>query len=136
MAESFSGAGPGSGSFRRALDASVQVQLAPWRWLGAGMVVLGAALPHVAHNPGLPCPLRSLTGVPCPLCGMTTSVKATCNGHLVAAVTANPFGILAVLGALVLLVLPRWRAIHVRLLPLVALAAASWAWELHRFHWL
>jgi hypothetical protein len=136
MAESISGAGPGNGSFRRTLDASVQVELAPWRWLGAGMVVLGAALPHVAHNPGLPCPLRSLTGIPCPLCGMTTSVKATCNGRLAAAVTANPFGILAVLVALVLLVLPRWRAIHVRLLPLVALAAVSWAWELHRFHWL
>jgi hypothetical protein len=117
-------------------DRRVRVELAPWRWLGAAMVALGAALPHVAHNPGLPCPLRTLTGVPCPLCGMTTSVKATCNGRLGAAVAANPFGVLAVGVALLLLVRPRWQAARLRIAPLAVLAAVSWTWELHRFHWL
>jgi hypothetical protein len=137
MAEPFGAvADPGGGTIARMLDARLRVEVAPWRWLGAGMVALGAALPHVAHNPGLPCPLRSLTGVPCPLCGMTTSVKATCNGHLAAAVAANPFGLVAVLVALLLVVRPRWQALRVRVAPLIALGALSWAWELHRFHWL
>lgn len=136
MAESLVASADPAGPAGRRFGARVQVQLAPWRWLGAGMVVLGAALPHVAHNPGLPCPLRSLTGVPCPLCGMTTSVKATCNGHLATAAAANPFGIVAVAVTLLLLLRPSLQAARLRVAPLLVLAAFSWTWELHRFHWL
>ena len=112
------------------------LDLGVMRRLGAGMLVLGATLPHVAHNPGLPCPLRTITGVPCPLCGMTTSVKATCTGRLRAAVIANPFGVAAVAFALLLLVRPKLSSIRVPIAGLVAVAVVSWAWELRRFHWV
>jgi len=114
----------------------IDVDLGVLRWLGATMIVLGATLPHLPHNPGLACPLRTLTGVPCPLCGMTTSVKGVCTGHLRDAVAANPFGVVAVAAALLLIVRPRLRLVSLPVPPLLALAAVSWLWELHRFHWL
>jgi hypothetical protein len=118
----------------RLLRTRWPLELAHWRWLGGGMLALGAVLPHVPHNPGLACPLRATTGVPCPLCGMTTSVKATCNGHLAAAVAANPFGLVAVAIAVLLLVRPSWRMTSMPAAVAVGLLACSWAWELHRFH--
>ena len=113
-----------------------EIDLGVMRWLGVTMLVLGATLPHIAHNPGLPCPLRTVTGVPCPLCGMTTSVKGVCTGHLREAVAANPFGLLAVGVAIVLLVRPRLRSVTLPLMAILAMAATSWIWELHRFHWV
>jgi hypothetical protein len=112
----------------------LEVDLGVVRKLGAAMLVLGATLPHVAHNPGLPCPLRTVTGVPCPFCGLTTSVKAVCTAHWHDAVAANPFGVVAVAVAVVLLLRPRLRWASLPILPLLALAAMSWTWELHRFH--
>ena len=113
-----------------------EIDVVPLRWLGGAMLALGAALPHVPGNPGLPCPLRTLTGVPCPFCGLTTSVKATLHGDLHRAVAANPFGILAVLVAVVLMVRPGWRRVRVPILALTAGGAASWLFELHRYHFL
>ncbi|HZQ84186.1 MAG TPA: DUF2752 domain-containing protein [Acidimicrobiales bacterium] len=102
----------------------------------AGGVMLGAAAVRAAwpgHAPGLPCPLRTLTGVPCPLCGMTTSVTATVRGHLGSAVAANPAGLLFVAASVALLVSPRLKAVDVpRWLPYVALTL-MWMWELLRF---
>jgi hypothetical protein len=115
------------------LAARWDVDVTGVRWVGAAMVGLGALLPHVAHNPGLPCPLRTLTGVPCPLCGMTTAVKAVCTGHVGASIAANPFGVVAVVVAVVLVLRPSVRSVR---LPLVLVAAAtltSWVWELRRF---
>jgi hypothetical protein len=100
------------------------------------MLGLGATLPHVAHNPGLPCPLRTVTGVPCPLCGMTTAVKAVCTGHLRASVSANPFGVVAVVVAVALLVRPSARSVRVPIALFVAAALTSWIWELRRFGFL
>ena len=105
------------------------------RSVGAGMLAAGALLPLLPGEPGLPCPLRTITGVPCPLCGMTTSVVDAVHLRLADAFTANPAGIALVLVAIALLVLGPRR------LPLPALAApvvlaAMWLFELHRFSYL
>jgi len=99
------------------------------------MLAAATVLGSVPGHPGLPCPLRTLTGVPCPLCGMTTSVEATLHGQVGRALAANPFGIVAV--AVVVFLLVR-RPATIRLsLPLVAAASAlMWAFELHRFGFL
>jgi hypothetical protein len=121
---------------RRALAARLEVDLGPFRYLGAAMLALGLALPHVPGEPGLPCPLRSVTGVPCPLCGMTTSVKAVMGGRLHSAFAANPAGLLAVAVAVVLLARPAWRHLSVPIAGLAGGVALSWLFQLHRFHFL
>lgn len=118
----------------RAVSSSVDFDLVPFRWTGAAMLALGLALPHLPGNLGVPCPLKTITGVPCPLCGMTTSVKAVLGGHLHAALVANPFGLLAVVAAALLLLRPRARRLRLPSVLLAAGAAASWAFELQRFH--
>jgi hypothetical protein len=109
-----------------ALDAS------ELRRTGAAMLALAAILPALPGHPGLPCPLRTLTGIPCPLCGMTTSVEATVHLDLRAALAANPAGLLAVAAALVLLVVRPARVRIPALVPYAALAA-MWVFELYRF---
>jgi hypothetical protein len=121
---------------RWALAARVDLDLRPFRWPGAAMLALGAALPHVPGNPGLPCPLRTVTGVPCPLCGLTTSVKAVMRADLAAAVAANPFGILAVATAVLLLLRPQVRNLRVPVNVLLLGGVMSWFVQLHRFHFL
>jgi hypothetical protein len=109
------------------------IDVAPFRWAGATMIGLGAVLPHLPHNPGVACPMRTLTGVPCPLCGMTTAVKAACTGHLRASVAANPFGVIALLTAIALLARPSVRSVRLPIAVLVGAAVTSWIWELRRF---
>jgi hypothetical protein len=121
---------------RRALAARLEVDLRPFRYLGAAMLALGLVLPHVAGDPGLPCPLRSVTGVPCPMCGMTTSVKAVLGGRLHPAFAANPAGLLAVAVAIALLARPAWRHLSVPTAVLAGGVALSWLFQLHRFHFL
>jgi uncharacterized protein DUF2752 len=100
----------------------------------AGVAMLGAGLllPVVPGHPSLVCPLRATTGVPCPLCGLSTSVEETVRLHLADAFRANPFGLLLVAGAAVLLLL-RPRRLRLPLPVLYAALAASWLFELHRF---
>ena len=109
------------------------VEVPGLRRAGAAMLALGATLPLLPHHPGLPCPLRTVTGVPCPLCGMTTAVERGLAGRFSASVAANPFGLVAIIVAVALVLRPRVRTLT---LPsgLIALAlAASWTWELRRF---
>ena len=98
------------------------------------MLAAGAVLPLLPSNPGLPCPLRTLTGVPCPFCGMTTSVKATMGLRLGDAVAANPGGVLLVVLAVALLVIRPARLAVPPTWLLAAGAALLWAWELQRFN--
>ena len=117
----------------KVIRASIPLDLSGLRWAGAAMITLGVGLPLLPHDPGLPCPLRTMTGVPCPACGMTTAVKACVAGHLGASVAANPFGIVAVIAAVLLIVRPGWRHAHIPVAVVVACALVSWTWELRRF---
>jgi hypothetical protein len=103
--------------------------------LAAGAAAAVAVL-HDAHDPGVLCPLRRLTGVPCPLCGSTTVFIEAGHAHWTAALTANPVTVLAVLG---LLTAPlglgaRWWGMTNRRRSAVlgGALAASWAWQLNR----
>jgi len=118
------------------MTARFEIDLRPFRYAGAAMLALGLALPHVPGNPGLPCPLRAVTGVPCPFCGLTTSVKATVGGHLGTALAANPAGLLIVAVAVVMLLQPARRQLRLPTLALTGGVALSWLFELHRFHFL
>ena len=104
---------------------------------------LGAAWVHENHDPGALCPLRRLTGVPCPLCGSTTVFMEAGAGHWTAALSANPFTVVAFLVFLAVpiagidpaqswVALPAWR----RNLLLGLVLALSWLWQLHRFGFL
>ena len=120
----------------------------------AGLVAAGAAATYQAALGGeglwLPCPLRALTGIPCPLCGMTTAATGLASGDLGTALAANPFVLVLAGFTLVMAVLMAARAMG-RLGPPAqwpesrrrqsywaagVLAAASWAFQLHRFGWL
>ncbi|MFF2821211.1 DUF2752 domain-containing protein [Kitasatospora cineracea] len=110
------------------------------RVLLRGAVVAGAAVAvaaaHDAHDPGVLCPLRLLTGVPCPLCGSTTVFIEAGHGRWGAALLANPVTALA---AVLLVGWPlgpgrRWRELSYagRNLLLAAALLPAWAWELAR----
>jgi hypothetical protein len=140
------GTGQPAGTWR---PASVPEQLGV-----AGLGAAGAAVAYQVALGGdglwLPCPLRALTGVPCPLCGMTTAATALASGELGAALAANPFVLLLAGFTMVMAVLMAARAIG--RLPgaaqwpasrsrqshsvVAVLAAASWAFQLHRFGWV
>jgi hypothetical protein len=101
--------------------------------VGGAMLAAAFILPALPGHPGLPCPLKMITGVPCPMCGMTTSVEATVHLDLGGAFAANPAGIALVVVAIVLLV-RRPRAIPIPAVPvLLTLFALMWVFELHRF---
>ena len=117
---------------RAVLGGTVALDGREIRWTGLGLLAAGAVLPALPGEPGLPCPLRTITGVPCPLCGMTTSVVATVHLRLSDALAANPAGIAVVLLAIALIV---FRPARLPLPALVApfVLAALWLFELHRF---
>jgi hypothetical protein len=127
---------PATPAAYRVLAARIDVDSRPLRYLGAAMLALGGLIPHLPGNPGLPCPLRTTTGVPCPLCGMTTSVKATLRGDMHAAFTANPFGVLAVATAILLLARPGWSRLQLPAGVLMGGVLVSWLFQLHRFHFV
>ncbi|MGH9179762.1 MAG: DUF2752 domain-containing protein [Acidimicrobiales bacterium] len=115
-----------------ALRARSIVHLDDVRVAGGLMLAAAAVLPALPGHPGLPCPLRSLTGVPCPLCGMTTSVTATVHLDLGAAGAATPAGMVAVAIALALLLARRRRTLAVPGWVVPAALAAMWAYQLGR----
>ncbi|MFK0195477.1 DUF2752 domain-containing protein [Kitasatospora sp. NPDC090308] len=101
----------------------------------AGAAV-AAAVAHDAHDPGVLCPLRLLTGVPCPLCGSTTVFVEAGHGRWGAALLANPVTALA---AVLLVAWPLgpgrwWRGLSYagRNLLLAGALLPAWAWEFAR----
>jgi hypothetical protein len=138
---------PASRAIRRAHSVPEQLGLA-----GIGAAAASFAYPAVSHATGLglPCPLRTLTGIPCPLCGMTTAATGLAGGDLRAALAANPFVLVLAVGTLCMTVLLAARAAGLEPAPspwgraarrrawwaVGALAAASWAFQLHRFGWV
>jgi Protein of unknown function (DUF2752) len=128
--------GPLAPVHRRVMAARLELDVRATRYAGGAMLALGLVLPHLPGNPGIPCPLRTLTGVPCPFCGLTTSVKAFMGGDLHAAVAANPFGILVVAFAAVVVARPRWQHFSIPMALVLAGVAASWIFQLHRYHFL
>jgi Protein of unknown function (DUF2752) len=141
------------GSARAGLAVSWRPRSAPEQLGVAGLAAAGAAAAYQLALGGqglwLPCPLRTLTGIPCPLCGMTTAATALASGDLGAALAANPFALVLAAFTLVMAVVMAARAVG--WLPVAAqwpasrrrqsyrvvavLAAASWAFQLHRFGW-
>jgi hypothetical protein len=103
------------------------------RGAAVALLVAGSTLPFLPGHPGLPCPLRTVTGIPCPFCGTTTSVEATLHGDAGAALAANPLGPALVAAALALVVRRPRHPLRVPLLFVIVLAAALWLFELHRF---
>ncbi|RKE19466.1 DUF2752 domain-containing protein [Streptomyces sp. TLI_171] len=110
------------------------------RGLGGAAVALLAAVLHDAHDPGVLCPLRRFTGIPCPGCGSTTVFIEAGHGSWAAALAANPVTVLVALGLLAAPLGPgRWwwrQSGRVRGGVIWGAAAASWAWQLHRYGFL
>jgi hypothetical protein len=142
-------AGPGQPAAAWRPGASVPEQLGM-----AGVAAAGAAIAYQAVAGGqgiwLPCPLRAVTGIPCPLCGMTTAATALAAGDLGPAMAANPFVLVVAGFTLVMAALMAARALGLAAPPAQSpaarrrqsywaagvLAAASWAFQLHRFGWV
>lgn len=110
------------------------VDLHDLRIAGGVMLAAAAALPVLPGPDGVPCPLRTLTGIPCPLCGMTTSVTAAVHLDLVAAVAANPAGVVAVVVAIGLLLFRSRRQLTVPVWSPPLMLVLMEIWQLARFH--
>ena len=102
------------------------------------LVALGAitARLHAAHDPGVVCPLRLLTGIPCPFCGSTSAIMDLGTGDLVAAVRVQPMTVLA---AGVLVTAPtgwyrKWGFVRYqhRVVLLLGAIALSWIYQMVR----
>jgi hypothetical protein len=114
------------------IGGGVELDVRELRTTAAAMLGLAFLLPALPGHPGVPCPLRTLTGIPCPLCGMTTSVEDSVHGHVLGAAAANPAGIVLTVFAVGLLVTRPARLVLSRVALGVALAG-MWVFELHRF---
>ncbi len=119
---------------------------------GLGVGLVGSVYPIItAHSwPGIPCPLRTLTGVPCPFCGLTTAMIALTHGEWTTAASTSPLAYLVaalVVGTTPLLAArlagvagaPRpWSEParrHTRNVAAV-IVAMSWVFQLHRYGFL
>jgi hypothetical protein len=101
------------------------------------VAAVAAAWIHRVNDPGVVCPLRTITGIPCPLCGGTTVFIELGSGRPVQAIGANPVALAGAIGlALAPLGLGRgWWALAPRIRGWVlgvALVSAE-LWQLARF---
>lgn len=116
-----------------ALARSTTFDLTDARGTAVALLGAGSILSLLPGHPGLPCPLRTLTGVPCPLCGGTTSVEDVFRGHVVGALQANPIGPAAVVAAAVLLARRPRGALSAPAWLVALVVLGLWLFELHRF---
>lgn len=98
---------------------------------------LAVAWIHRVNDPGVPCPLRALTGVPCPLCGGTTVFVELGSGRPVQAALANPAALGAAIGFALAPLGPgrRWWALPpgIRTWILGCVLVGAELWQLVRF---
>ncbi len=111
------------------------------------LMAVGALAIPVLPDLGVLCPLRRLTGIPCPMCGSTTAVLHLAHAEPLAALIANPLGVLIALCCAAAFLPARWRqpvtarlaGWRARLEPRMQLAmtvvvfASLWMYQLHRF---
>jgi len=97
------------------------------------MLAAAAVAPLFPASVGAPCPLRTMTGIPCPLCGMTRSVTAVVHGDFIGSILLNPAGILAVIGAVVVLAAWRWRRIALPMWAISVTLALMWAYQMFKY---
>lgn len=117
-----------------ALTDTASVSLRPARLVAAGVLAAAAVRPLLPVEPVPPCPLRALTGIPCPMCGMTRSVTAAVHGDIGHSIALSPFGIAAVVLALVVLLVPRLpRAMVIPVWWIVALLGAMWTYQMFKY---
>jgi hypothetical protein len=122
-------------------DLLAMVRAGPAGFLARAAAVAAAALVvsrlHAAHDPGVLCPLRRLTGIPCPLCGSTTVFIELGAGNVARAVLANPVTFAGMAGLVVAPLGPgRWwwrSSARLRHAVLAAALSAAWLYQLVRF---
>ncbi len=97
------------------------------------MLGIAVVRPMLPIQPGLPCPLRTLTGVPCPFCGMTRAVTDVVHGELAKSLVMNPAGVVAVAIAVALLVAWRVRRITYATWLIPVVLALMWSYQLFKY---
>jgi Protein of unknown function (DUF2752) len=111
----------------------VELELKPLRFAGAAMLGIASLRPILPVTPGLPCPLRTVTGIPCPFCGMTRGVTSLVHGHVSAAFSYNPGAFLIVAMAVVLLIAWRWQRVRIPVWAVYLFFALLWAYQLFKY---
>jgi hypothetical protein len=111
--------------------ASIDLDLRPLRYVAGAMLGAAVVRPHLG-DPGVACPLRSLTGVPCPLCGMTRGVTAMVHGDIGHALLMNPGSVLLVAAAVAVLVARHAHRVQFPAWALYLTIAALWAFQLFK----
>ena len=106
------------------------------RGAGAAVAAVTVAGVHRAHDPGVLCPLRLITGVPCPACGSTTVFIEAGQANWAASLAANPVTVAVAAGLLFAPLGPgrRWAGLPARRRNALIGAAltTAWVWQLHR----
>jgi hypothetical protein len=115
------------------IAATQTVDAGRLRAAGAAMLGIAVVRPMLPIQPGLPCPLRTLTGVPCPFCGMTRAVTDVVHGELAKSLVMNPAGVVAVAIAVALLIAWRVRRITYATWLIPVVLALMWSYQLFKY---
>ncbi len=113
------------------MTTSVTLEMPMVRRLSAGLMLAGATYAISPVHPGIPCPLRSLTGIPCPFCGLTRAVAAAFRADFIGSLRFNPGGLMLLIAAIGVVVSQRSR-VQVRFAAWVIPTTVGllWLWNL------